>query len=70
MTFTEYHIDVKRPARFSGQVEQLGKASLVRQGHGFKKHDGLFFLRIYGDPDFIVFTIENNSLCKSIVIIT
>lgn len=70
MTYTEYKIDVDIPERFSTNVESLGNASLVRESGAYKKtDDNKFILRIYGDPDFLVWTIGNENLCTSITLI-
>ena len=58
---TDFLVECRNPKAFDETIQQLGAAALVNGGNegNYIQEDGCYVMRIFGDPGFIIFAIEN-----------
>ena len=59
-------IECSNPKAFDRTINQLGWAALVENNGEYLKKDGYYVMRVFGDPGFIKFAIQNQGYGKII----
>jgi hypothetical protein len=68
MKATDFLIQCANPSSFDETVQRLGSAALIDAGSKGKyvQKDGYYVMRVFGNPGFLKFAIENQGYGKVI----